>query len=182
MKKCSRCEKTKPLDSFNKNKAQKDGLQNQCRPCHKQYKDEWNKANKKKCQKHSAKWRQANKEHVREYDAKYYQTNKEQILEQMAEYRTRIPPSIYQVLNKQTGCRYIGESESPIRRRIEHWSRLRGGYHDNPNLQQAYDKYGEDAFEFEILEHCEPSQLKQREAYWIKKHSDNCYNVVGVEK
>ena len=170
------------MDCFNKN-------QGWCRPCQKQYNAEWRKDNpeyhaewRKDNPEHNAEWRQANKEHVREYDAKYYQTNKEQILEQKAEYRTRIPPGIYQVLNKQTGCRYIGESESPIRRRIEHWSRLRGGYHDNPNLQQAYDKYGEDAFEFEILEHCEPSQLKQREAYWIKKHSDNCYNVVGVEK
>ena len=162
MKKCSRCKETKPLDCFNKN-------QGWCRPCQKQYNAEWRKDNpeyhaewRKDNPEHNAEWRQANKEHVQEYEA---------------EYRTKIPPGVYQVINKQTGERYIGKSKSPNNRRRRHWSHLRGGYHENPNLQEAYDKYGEDAFEFEMIEHCEPDQLLKREAYWIKKYKDCCYNV-----
>ena len=83
-------------------------------------------------------------------------------------------------MNKQTGCRYIGESEEPIRRRSDHWTFLRGGHHPNKPLQEAYNKFGQDAFEFEMIEHCEPSQLKQRETYWIKKHKDKCYNLRKV--
>ena len=94
-----------------------------------------------------------------------------------AKYNTKIPPGVYQILNKQTGKRYIGESVIPNGRRKDHWTFLKGGKHYNPNLQQDYNKYGEDAFEFEMIEHCEPSQLKQREAYWINKHKDKCYNI-----
>lgn len=35
MKKCSRCKETKDFAEFNKNKAQSDGYQKECRPCHK---------------------------------------------------------------------------------------------------------------------------------------------------
>ena len=168
-KTCNQCNETKPLDCFNKN-------QGKCKPCQKQYKAEWDKANKEHLKEYGAQWRQANPE----YNAEWQQANKEQILEQRAEWRTKVPPGVYQVINKQTGKRYIGESEVPNDRRSKHWSYLRGGYHKNPNLQQDYNKYGEDAFEFEIIEHCDPSQLKQRETFWIKKHKDCCYNVYKV--
>ena len=151
-KTCSRCEQTKPIDCFNQRQAK-------CKPCQKQYKDEWDKANK-------------------EHNQEYHASEKGKAIQ--AKYWTKISPGVYQVLNKQTGKRYIGESEIPNKRRKDHWSYLRGGYHDNPNLQKAYDKYGEDAFEFEMIEHCEPSQLKQRETYWIKKHKDKCYNLRKV--
>jgi len=163
MKTCKRCNETKPLDCFTENKAAKDGLEYRCRQCR------------------------------TEYDAQRYEDKREQILKQNAEYRqtekgkvtrtkasakycTKIPPGVYQVINKQTGCRYIGESEIPNKRKANHWSYLRGGNHRNKPLQQAYNKFGEDAFVFEMIEYCEPSQLKKREAYWIKKYKDCCYN------
>ena len=34
MKLCTKCKTTKPLDSFSKNKASKDGVQRLCKPCH----------------------------------------------------------------------------------------------------------------------------------------------------
>jgi group I intron endonuclease len=77
---------------------------------------------------------------------------------------------------------YVGQSKIPNNRRSRHWELLRGGKHENPNLQEAYDKYGKDAFVFKILEHCEPDKLLEREEHWINKFLDNCYNVVGVEK
>ena len=158
MKRCSRCEETKPLACFDKN-------QNWCRPCKKQYSAEYEKTPKRKAAR-----------------AKYRQTEagKASETKRQTKYHTKIPPGVYQILNKQTGCRYIGESAIPNNRRKDHWSHLRGGYHKNPNLQEDFNKFGEDAFEFEIIEHCEPSQLKQRETYWIKKHKDCCYNVYKV--
>ena len=35
-----------------------------------------------------------------------------------------------------------------------HRAQLNGGYHDNPHLQKAWDKYGSDKFEFIILYDC----------------------------
>ena len=155
MKKCSRCEQTKPLDCFNKKQVW-------CRDCQKEYK---------------AKWRQANKERIQEYNAQWHKANREQIQEQKAEYNTKIPPGVYEILNKETDWRYIGESKKPIQRRSEHWTKLRGGYHENPNLQQDYNKFGEDAFVFEILECPKPDALLDCEAYWINKYKDCCYNI-----
>ena len=35
-----------------------------------------------------------------------------------------------------------------------HKAQLRGNYHDNPHLQNSWNKYGEENFKFEILEIC----------------------------
>lgn len=37
MKRCQRCKKNKKKSNFTKNKSQKDGLSNYCRPCQKKY-------------------------------------------------------------------------------------------------------------------------------------------------
>ena len=34
LKRCSRCGETKPLHDFNRSRAEKDGMQSRCRPCH----------------------------------------------------------------------------------------------------------------------------------------------------
>lgn len=50
-----------------------------------------------------------------------------------------------------------------------HKSELRKRKHVNNYLQHAWDKYGEDDFEFEILEECEVDFLAVREVWWMKK-------------
>ncbi len=47
---------------------------------------------------------------------------------------------------------YVGISSDIKRRWGCHKTSLRKGYHDNKYLQRSWDKYGEDAFEFCILE------------------------------
>lgn len=37
MKKCSKCGQNKNVDEFAKNKSRSDGVQNSCKPCHRQY-------------------------------------------------------------------------------------------------------------------------------------------------
>jgi len=52
-----------------------------------------------------------------------------------------------------------------------HRSDLRRGVHDNPHLQYAWDKYGEDAFEFMVCEYVEDHEkLIEREQYWFDFH------------
>jgi len=46
MKRCQKCKKEKTLDSFNKNKSRKDGLQRSCRECTKREHLKWYYANK----------------------------------------------------------------------------------------------------------------------------------------
>jgi hypothetical protein len=165
MKTCKDCGETKPLDCFNKNRG------NQCKPCQKEYNAQRYQAKREQILEQNAQWRKDNPEYHAEYN------NSEAGKAAQTKYRTKIEPGIYQIINKQTGCRYIGQSEIPNKRRTKHWTYLRGGYHGNPPLQQAYNKYGEDAFIFEMIEHCEPDQLLKREAYWISKYKDCCYNI-----
>ena len=45
--------------------------------------------------------------------------------------------------------------------------------HTNSHLQNAWDKYGEKNFQFEILEKCEIHDLNRREKYWIDYYDSN---------
>ena len=55
------------------------------------------------------------------------------------------------------------------------------GDHHCIYLQNAWNKYGKEAFEFIILEYCSEELLLLREDYYLKdykgKFSDNFYNI-----
>lgn len=75
---------------------------------------------------------------------------------------------IYQILNSVNGNRYVGSAVNLRKRWQNHLSGLRRGQHPNRHLQRAYDKYGESAFVFSLLEHIEDSlQLIPREQYYL---------------
>ena len=65
---------------------------------------------------------------------------------------------IYQIYNPINNKRYIGSSINIQRRLKEHKRNLRGGYHHNQHLQNAWNKYT-DVLIFEPLEYCEPEYL-----------------------
>lgn len=58
---------------------------------------------------------------------------------------------IYQIRNTVNNKRYIGSTNSIGMRRKEHLSALRREKHHSPILQRAFNKYGEQAFVFEII-------------------------------
>jgi group I intron endonuclease len=70
---------------------------------------------------------------------------------------------IYRIINIITGDSYVGSSKHMQARWKTHKTKLKGNYHDNPKLQNAYNKYGADAFKFEILEICPADLLLIRE-------------------
>jgi group I intron endonuclease len=87
----------------------------------------------------------------------------------------------------KSGKRYIGQSLDVLRRMSSHRTRLRGGYHDNNHLQRAWVKYGENGFEFSVIEYCPEELLAWREEEWIEKYQatdQKCgYNLTtGGEK
>ena len=65
---------------------------------------------------------------------------------------------IYQIKNLVNGKLYIGQTINYKSRKEKHLSLLRRNDHHNPYLQKAYNKYGEDAFEFSILHEEECNQ------------------------
>jgi group I intron endonuclease len=64
-------------------------------------------------------------------------------------------PGAYQIVNKLNGHKYIGSSINIWTRWGHHLSDLRKNKHDNNYLQNAWNKYGEDNFEFGVLLFCD---------------------------
>lgn len=74
---------------------------------------------------------------------------------------------IYCIENIETGKKYIGQSVDIENRWNLHKQQLKGNRHYNKYLQRAWNKYGENAFTFSVLEKCEEKQLDEKERYYI---------------
>lgn len=82
---------------------------------------------------------------------------------------------IYKITNKKTGKSYIGQSNDIERRFKEHQQK---GASSRISLDVAIQKYGKDAFDYEIIEECSLSQLNEKEEYYIQLYDtkNNGYN------
>lgn len=75
---------------------------------------------------------------------------------------------IYGIYNLQTNKWYVGQSTDLHKRITTHKSLLRHSKpHENHHLLKAWEIYGEESFEFYVLEECDKNQLNEREIYWI---------------
>ncbi len=73
---------------------------------------------------------------------------------------------IYMILNLKNGKSYIGSSREIYQRLMKHRYELRRNKHSNAHLQAAYNKYGEENFEYKIIEPVIETELIRREQYW----------------
>lgn len=88
---------------------------------------------------------------------------------------------IYVIRNKVNGSIYVGQTKQRfVKRFFLHQWKLRNGTHDNKHLQRAFNKYGEDAFEFEVEEIIigNSTFFNSEEMRIIKKYrlQGTCYN------
>lgn len=96
---------------------------------------------------------------------------------------------IYKITNLTTGKIYIGSASWYDKRIGTHIHRLRRNDHDNIYLQNAWNKYGEEDFSFEIIEEANKENLIEREQYWIdttncidRKVGYNIQKIAGTSK
>ena len=90
---------------------------------------------------------------------------------------------IYKIINVINNKFYVGSAVDLNRRKARHFSELRTGKHNNRHLQAAWQKYGEAAFVFVVVEELPPeADLLAAENIWLKEHvgKDYCYNI-GVD-
>ena len=80
---------------------------------------------------------------------------------------------IYEIKNLVNGKRYIGQSHDIVYRLKKHFSNLKYGRHHNKHLMDAWNKYGVDNFESNILEECPAGLLDIREQLWISYYKSN---------
>ncbi len=90
-----------------------------------------------------------------------------------------IKAGIYFIINLYTGMIYVGSAINFKERRRNHYKALNGNYHGNKYLQAAWNIYGEEAFQFTIVEIVEDvSRLLEIEQLWIEA-SDCCNSEIG---
>lgn len=77
---------------------------------------------------------------------------------------------IYCIENTINNKKYIGLSRDIRRRWNEHKSDLRNGHHENIYLQREWNIYGEENFQFDIVELCDPFIICDRECYYISTY------------
>lgn len=87
---------------------------------------------------------------------------------------------IYKIINVINNKFYVGSAVNFAERKRKHWWMLRKGTHANKHLQAAWDKYGEQAFAFVIVEeHTSDANILTAENVWLHEHvgKDHCYNL-----
>ena len=107
--------------------------------------------NKEKIAERMSQYYQENKEKIAEGNRQYRQENKEKIAEQTRQYTKGLPAGIYRITNTETGVVYIGCSTQLPTRWNQHKRHLKKNKHDNKLLQKAYNKYGLEELEFEVI-------------------------------
>jgi group I intron endonuclease len=90
---------------------------------------------------------------------------------------------IYKIVNKKNGKYYVGSSMYIHNRWKKHIKMLKANDHHSPKLQRAWNKYGEDSFEFVVVEevpNATSKSLKPIEDRYLlecKAHPETNYNA-----
>lgn len=86
---------------------------------------------------------------------------------------------IYKIINLVNDKFYVGSTTNKKVRFREHRKQLRGNRHHCKHLQAAWNKYGEEKFDFRVVEEVSEGQsLQEAEDRWLKEHFGQpyCYN------
>jgi len=94
---------------------------------------------------------------------------------------------IYKIVNAINGSCYIGQSQRVKKRIKEHFRLLNLNTHTNKKLQNAFNKYGESAFSWELEVECEnTSELDQLEECFLQGEATFAepmiYNIANYAK
>ena len=87
---------------------------------------------------------------------------------------------IYKIINNINGKYYVGSTDDFYRRKCAHFSELKRQKHGNKHLQNAWNKYGKNVFEFVIIEKVPINRLLEVEQKYLnhcKEHPSAFYNI-----
>ena len=74
---------------------------------------------------------------------------------------------IYKIENTDTQTVYIGQSVDLPARQSQHLCKLRKGTHGNKHLQASFNKHGEEAFKFSVVEYCREEDMTTLEQHYL---------------
>lgn len=86
---------------------------------------------------------------------------------------------IYRIVCTANGNYIYGSSDNVWKRWTIHKSRLRCNHHDNPIVQNTWNKYGELSFRIELVEEVSPEELLKVEDVYTKRYhgTPHCMNI-----
>lgn len=87
---------------------------------------------------------------------------------------------IYKIENLINGKVYIGQSIDIEKRWRVHKTELNNNKRVGSHLQNAWNKYEEENFKFEVIEECLKEELNKKEKYWIAYYKNNAYGVYNL--
>lgn len=88
---------------------------------------------------------------------------------------------IYKIINKSNGKYYVGSSDHIHKRFYDHKIKLIKNSHINSKLQNSWNKYGEEHWDWNIIEEIPSSDLLLIEQKYLdiaKLEKHKCYNIV----
>jgi hypothetical protein len=94
VKTCSQCKEVKPLESFTRQKAGKDGYRPSCRACCQAYNAEYRKKNAVKVKAYNDRWRAENRERHNAYGRQWSKDNRERAGENRRKWRKNNPEKV----------------------------------------------------------------------------------------
>lgn len=93
----------------------------------------------------------------------------------------KLESGIYLIRNKKNKKSYIGSAVNIKGRWRTHRSGLKHNKHHNRFLQRSWNKYGEESFEFSVLEYCDKEELIAKEQNYLDKLNPE-YNLSPTAK
>lgn len=97
---------------------------------------------------------------------------------------SEIKTFFYKIENKENGRVYIGQTKNFKKRIATHKNLLKIGVHSSKKLQFDYDQYGEDSFNFEIIDTLTNAigvEIREKENNFFKEYNSkiNGYNHIN---
>jgi len=87
---------------------------------------------------------------------------------------------VYKIINTVNNKCYIGSSINIRKRKSQHQLRLRNNKHGNIYLQNAWNKYGEDKFVFEIIWYCKKEEQQESEQKYTTLLTQKVYKCALI--
>ena len=161
-KTCSKCQTTKELTEFFKNKKAKDGHRSECRECEKESNKLYHENNKEKILETKKLYRENNKEKISETNKLYYENNKRKILERKKLYYENNKRKIlerkklYRENNKEKIKLYLENNKEKISERKKLYRE-----NNKEKLAETNKLYRENNKEKELLRHARQRAKKK---------------------
>jgi group I intron endonuclease len=99
----------------------------------------------------------------------------------MTSYPIATTRGIYTITNLLDGRYYVGSSLDLTKRLTSHKTKLKNNKHINKYLQNAWNKYGEANFKFEVilpLPDCDEETIRAIEHEILEREFDKTYNII----